>query len=83
MTTTMPCQAPFQHQMCFVRNLTKLGEEKKTLSFLIPQMLFIKSSHKCVFFTDGFLVLKVPLPAFLATQQTLKLGHPGVLSDDK
>lgn len=42
MTTTMPCQASFQHQMCFVRSLTKLGGKKDILISYSPNAVYKK-----------------------------------------
>lgn len=47
MTATVPCQAPFQHQMCFVRNLTKLGEKNDILISYSPSAFHKKFPQMC------------------------------------
>lgn len=46
MTTTVPCQAPFQHKMCFVRTLTKLGGKDVLISYS-PNVFHKKSPETC------------------------------------
>lgn len=50
MAATMPCQAPFQHQMCFVRSLTKLGVGRHDSFF--PPNAFHKTFHRRVSFAN-------------------------------
>lgn len=59
MTTTMPCQAPFQRQTCFVRSLTKQssGAGGGHCNFPSPNA-FYKKFHKRVFFANDFCSLK-------------------------
>lgn len=83
MTTTMPCQAPFQHQMCFVRNPYKAQEKKDILisyspsafykkfsqtCFLYKWILFLKASPQTCLTTN--LGTKIPKGFFLATHKT-------------
>lgn len=51
MATTMPCQAPFQHQMCFVRSLTKPGVGRHDHFF--PWSTFHNTLHRRVFFANN------------------------------
>lgn len=62
MTTTMPCQAPFQHQMCFVRSLPKLGwgVAGRHCNFFSPNA-FCKTFHKRVFFANDSCCLRTSL----------------------
>lgn len=51
MATTMPCQAPFQHQMCCVRSLTKLRVGRHDNFF--PWSTFHNTLHRRVFFANS------------------------------
>lgn len=62
MVATMPCQAPFQHQMCFIRSLTKLGVGRHDNFF--PPSTFHNMPHRRVFFANNscFLPRSLSIP---------------------
>lgn len=71
MATTMPCQAPFQHQICFVRRLTKLGVGRHDNFF--PPNAFHKPFHRRVFFVND----SCCLPRSLSVSNHTKALGPG------